>query len=51
MNYPSNVSDEGWEMIKPYVEPKKKGRKANDKTVNDDDQRWIKSGAWQPLHE
>lgn len=28
MNYPSNVSDEEWEIIKPYVEARKKGRKS-----------------------
>lgn len=27
MSYPSNVSDEEWEIIRPYVEPRKKGRK------------------------
>lgn len=28
MNYPSNVSDEEWEIIKPYVATSKKGHKA-----------------------
>lgn len=28
MRYPSNVSDEEWEMIRGYVEPSKKGRKS-----------------------
>lgn len=28
MKYPSNVNNEEWEIIKPYVEPSKKGRKA-----------------------
>lgn len=28
MKYPSNLKDEEWEIIKPYIESSKRGRKA-----------------------